>query len=374
MDDVYFIDPKAKGLKRAAVPQHLQCQEAHSGSMGGHFAGARVYKTLTRHWWWDTMYNNVHQYCKSCPECAIATGGSRPSKPLLSPIPVQRPFQIVGVYVMELPMTKRDNKYVVVFQDLFTKWPMVYPVPDQKSSRLLSLLVEEVILIFGVPEALLSDHGANLLSHLMLDICKLLGVRKLNTTAYHLQCDLAERFNWTLKMMLRKHASQMGNQWDHYLYGVLWAYRNTPHESTGEKPLYLLFGLDCCSPTEASLLPPSPIQLTDVKDYENVIVYGKEVSSDNAQKQYKNYDHLSHPIQYKIGEWILISFPQDETGKNRKLLVDEFKVTVKWVEWQLQQSYLPTVPASQAQWCLTRQEIRTLGGRHCKTVSIGMRH
>ena len=44
-DAVYFIDPKAKGLKRAAVPQHLQHQimkEAHGtgGSMGGHFAGA----------------------------------------------------------------------------------------------------------------------------------------------------------------------------------------------------------------------------------------------------------------------------------------------------------------------------------------------
>ena len=230
------------------------------------------------------MYNDVQQYCKSCPECAIATGGSRPSKPLLSPIPVQRPFQIVGVDVMELPMTKRGNKYVVVFQDLFTKWPMVYPVPDQKSSRLVSLLVEEVIPIFGVPEALLSDRGANLLSHLMLDICKLLGVRKLNTTTYHPQCDGAvEWFNRTLKMMLRKHASQMGNQWDRYLYGVLWAYRNTPHESTGEKPSYLLFGLDCCSPTEASLLLPSPIQLTDVKDYREELIMSLSTARKLAQ-------------------------------------------------------------------------------------------
>ena len=52
-------------------------------------------------------------------------------------------------------------------QDLFTKWLFVFPVPDQRIAR---LLVEEVIPCFGVPEALLSDRGTTLLSHLMLDV------------------------------------------------------------------------------------------------------------------------------------------------------------------------------------------------------------
>ena len=71
----------------------------------------------------------------------------------------------------------------------------------------------------------------------MKDVSALLGIEKLlNTTAYHPQCDgLTERFNRTLKTMLWKHAAQYGAQWDRYLSGVLWAYRNTPHEATGEK-------------------------------------------------------------------------------------------------------------------------------------------
>ena len=44
--------------------------------------------------------------------------------------------------------------------------------PDQKAVRLVRLLTEEVIALFGVPEALLSDRGTNLMSHLMVDICK----------------------------------------------------------------------------------------------------------------------------------------------------------------------------------------------------------
>ena len=50
----------------------------------------------------------------------------------------------------------------------------------------------------GVPESLLSEKGLNQLSYLMTDVCSLLGITKLNTTAYHLQCDgLTERFNRT---------------------------------------------------------------------------------------------------------------------------------------------------------------------------------
>lgn len=86
--------------------------------------------------------------------------------------------------------------------------------------------------MFGVPESLLSDRGTNLLANVMMDVCSLLGITKLNTTAYHPQCNgMVERMNHTLKAMLRKHAVKFGPQWDKYLPGVLWAYRNAPHET-----------------------------------------------------------------------------------------------------------------------------------------------
>ena len=136
---------------------------------------------------------------------------------------------------MGLPVTEKGNRHVIIIQDLFIKWPMVFPVPDQKATRIAKLVAEEVIPLFGVPESLLSDRGTNLLAKLVLDLCKLLGISKLNTTAHHSQCDGAvERFNRTPKTMLRKHAACFGNQWDTYLSGVLWAYRNTPHLDRGE--------------------------------------------------------------------------------------------------------------------------------------------
>ena len=214
------------------------------------------------------MYKDTMQYCRSCPQCAIVSGVGRNTRPPLHPIPVQRPFQILGVDVMNLPVTKRGNRHVVVFKDFFTKWPLVFPVAEQKAIHLVELLTKEVIPFFGVPEALLSDHGANLLFHLMKGICALLGVKKRNTTAYHPQCDgMVKRFHHTLKTTLRKHADKFSSEWDSYLPGVLWSYRNTPHESTGEKTSCLLFDRDCRSLSEAVFVPPSSMKPTEIDDY-----------------------------------------------------------------------------------------------------------
>ena len=79
------------------------------------------------------MYADVIKHCASCPQCAIVNLSGRMNKPPLHPIPVQRVFQIIGVDVMDLPRKEAGNKHVVVFQDFLSKWPFVFPVPDQKA-------------------------------------------------------------------------------------------------------------------------------------------------------------------------------------------------------------------------------------------------
>ena len=60
---------------------------------------------------------------------------------------------------MELPKTNSRRRYVVVFQDFFTKWPHDIVTTDQLSLTLVKLLVEELVPFFGVPEDLISDRG-----------------------------------------------------------------------------------------------------------------------------------------------------------------------------------------------------------------------
>ena len=166
------------------------------------------------------------------------------------------------------------------------------------------------------------------MSHLMTDVCKLIGIKKLNTTSHHPQCDgMVERLNRTLKTMLRKYAAEFSTQWDKYLPGALWAYRNLPHDSTGEKPSFLLYRIDCRTPTEAALLPTHVMEPTEVSDYREELVLSLSTAwriateaIRTAQANYKTaYDRRSRDIMCQVGDWILIRFPQDETGRMRKL-------------------------------------------------------
>ena len=62
-------------------------------------------------------------------------------------------------------------------------------------------------------------------------------------TPYHPQNDgLVERFNGTLKSMLKKFVNKNGKDWDECLPYILFAYREVPQETTGFSPFELLFG------------------------------------------------------------------------------------------------------------------------------------
>lgn len=104
-----------------------------------------------------------------------------------------------------MPKTATGNKYLVVFIDYLTKWPEVFVTKDQTAQTIARLLVERVIPQHGVPRELLSDRGANFLSKLVAEVCRLVGTKKINTSTYHPQTDgLVERFHRTLLDMLSK--------------------------------------------------------------------------------------------------------------------------------------------------------------------------
>ena len=59
-------------------------------------------------------------------------------------------------------------------------------IAGQSHFLIFLILVEEVVPFFGMPGALLSDRGMNLLSHPMKNICKFLGIEKLNMMEHEL--------------------------------------------------------------------------------------------------------------------------------------------------------------------------------------------
>ena len=121
--------------------------------------------------------------------------------------------------------------------------------------------------------------------------------------------------------MLRKHTGRFGLQCDRYLSGVLRAYRNNPHETTGEKPSFLLLGIDCRTPSEAALLPPHTMEPSTVEIYREELLSSArqlavETQEQSQAKAKKRYDERARQRAYLKGDWVLVRFPADETGRD----------------------------------------------------------
>ena len=73
-------------------------------------------------------------------------------------------------------------------------------------------MAKELVHLFshvGVPDEILTDQGSNFMSALLEEMYCLLHIKRIRTTPYHPQTDgLVERFNGTLKGMLRKFVNR----------------------------------------------------------------------------------------------------------------------------------------------------------------------
>jgi len=167
----------------------------------------------------------------------------------------------------EFDVSYKRNRYALVFQDYLTKWPEVYPVPDQKAQTVAGCLAE-LVWRHGVPSHIIHDRAPEFLSDVLQDTAAVLGLQQLPTSGGHPQTDgLVERLNRTLKVMLSKLVEKKGRNWDMLLGPVLMAYRTTPQASTGESPFYLLYGRDARLPSSLDFYSPTLKSVTIESEY-----------------------------------------------------------------------------------------------------------
>jgi hypothetical protein len=81
-----------------------------------------------------------------------------------------------------LPETPRGNRYILVIGDYFTKWQEAFPLKDMEAVSVATVLVNDFVCRFGVPESLHTDQGRNFESAVIKEVCKLLDIRKTRTT------------------------------------------------------------------------------------------------------------------------------------------------------------------------------------------------
>ena len=225
---------------------------AHAHEHAGHQGMERTLHRLTQNAYWVGMARDVAQYCSRCVRCQ--TTKALPGVPApLQPVIASRPWELVGVDVLKVPMSLQGNEYILVAQDYFSKWPFAVPMPDQRAERIVRILKDQIFTVVGPPEKLHSDQGRNFESLILSELCKAFRISKSRTTPYHPMGDgLVERMNRTLLNLLRTYTESCGD-WEEHLQLLLFAYRTTKHSSMGLSPHEVLFGYN-----PPSLLVPTP--------------------------------------------------------------------------------------------------------------------
>ena len=148
------------------------------------------------------MANQMHQSIKSCVHCLQHEGNL--SKGPLHLIVATALMDLLHVDFTSIEMTPELNRLpkvtnALVFQGHFMKHVMAYVTPNQTVKTVIKFLYQGYILIFRALARLLSDWGANFMSSIIDEMCKLLSMRKLQTMLHQPQMNrLVERSHQTI--------------------------------------------------------------------------------------------------------------------------------------------------------------------------------
>ena len=237
-----------KPLKQVMVPVQLRSrimELAHGSIMGGHMGIKKTTDKIQSAFYWPGIQGDVTRYCKSCDVCQKTVNkGSVPKVPLEKMPLIDKPFKRAAIDLVGPigPPSEDGHRYILTLVDFATRYPEAVPLKNIDTETEAEALVD-IFSRLGVPEEVLSDLGTQFVSECMKEVTRLLSIKQLTTTPYHPMCNgLTEKFNGTMKSMLKRLCSEQPRQWHRYINALLFAYRGVPQESTGFSPFELLYG------------------------------------------------------------------------------------------------------------------------------------
>jgi hypothetical protein len=335
-----------KHLKQFVVPLPLRIKVmkiAHDSILGGHLGTKKTLDRITSNFYWPGIQGDVTRYCQSCDACQRTFPKGKVTKVPLEKMPlIDTPFDRVAVDLVGpiSPVSDQGNRYILTLVDYSSRYPDAVALKNIDTQSVAEAMLE-MFSRFGIPREILSDMGTQFTSNLMKEVGRLLSMNQLVTTPYHPACNgLVEKFNGTLKSMLRKMCAERPKDWDRYLPALLFAYREVPQESTGFSPFDLLYGRYVRGPMSVlkELWTKEENDAEIKSTYQYVLDLKERLAKtcELAQKELqksgdrykKNYDRKTKRRTFQVGDYVLILLPTD----GNKLLMQwkgPFKVMEK---------------------------------------------
>ncbi|GFP85717.1 pol polyprotein [Phtheirospermum japonicum] len=206
-------------LKCLAVERGAEVlREIHEGYCGDHVKGkALVNITLRAGFFWPGMKNMAVSWCESWE------------------------IDIVGPF----PRTPSNKEHLVVAVIYFTKWVEAEAVTGISEQHIMDFIFDNIFCRYGAPRVLVSDNGTRFNGKKIQKWCKDMGIKQRFASAAHSQTNgQVEVTNRIIVQGLKLRLEKAGGLWEEELTSVLWAYRTTPRNTTGESPFSLVYGMD----------------------------------------------------------------------------------------------------------------------------------
>ena len=402
-------DKNTRGMyhSRIVVPTRYRSEVtrlAHESIMSGHQGKARTYDKVASQFYWPKIYQDVGEYVRSCDICQRTEPRGRVTKVPLGKVPlIEEPFQRVAMDLVGpiFPASERGKRFILTVMDYATRYPEAVALSNIDTETVAEALLE-VYSRVGIPREVLTDMGSQFTSSVMREVSRLLTIRQLTTSPYNPRCNgMVERFNGSLKTMLKRMCAEQPRDWDRYLAPLLFAYREAPHESLGGfSPFELLYGRRVRGPMQVlkELLTKEGTE-TEVKTTYQYIIDLKERLQDTctlahdmltqASDKYKQYyDRGAKPRSLEVGDKVLILLPTD----HNKLLLQwkgpytvlqrfndvDYKVQVKdkakTYHINLLKRYIPRKPAEEAALCVFDSPLVSIDKDKAEVseISLGM--
>lgn len=137
-------------------------QQMHNSVISGHFGRKKTKGKTLQLFYWFEIREDIDIWITKCDQCERKKMSSRKSKAPMGAIRTGVPFACLATDILgPLPITERQNRYILVVTDKFTKLVEIIPITDITAKTTAEKLLNEVISRYDCPLSIHSDQGRN---------------------------------------------------------------------------------------------------------------------------------------------------------------------------------------------------------------------
>jgi len=253
---------------RIVLPTKLRqdiIEQNHNSPLAAHPGIRRTLQRIHRQFYWPRMDEDITQFVRTCHTCAVTKMPHQRRYEPREERPATSTFQRLAIDTFgPLTPSTKGNKYILVAQDMFTRYAFAKASPNNTSDAVQEFLKDIILTTTSLPQEILSDNGPPYNDTRLQNLCIKLGIDQKYAPAYHPQSNgLVERLMTSLRNGIVAYVSDHLADWDEKIPHIIFAYNTTPHSVTNETPYFLVFGRDPSLPT--SLSSPHSDELTTTR-------------------------------------------------------------------------------------------------------------